>query len=164
MVNDSSRCTLQPSISGPARIRAEMGPCWLALQKTSILSHWWANEEEQSINYAEWMWLQNQRPHILQGNYWNMEFCEERKVYVASRGNYTHVWGMLHMLRLILWGSAICDLCVCVLYMWEWIWWNLMKYAYACQTSIRRITLTRKAKKQGWCETIYSILFCMLFQ
>lgn len=40
MVNDSFRWTLQTSISGPARIRAEMGPHWLALQKTSILSHW----------------------------------------------------------------------------------------------------------------------------
>lgn len=41
------------------------------------------------------------------------EFCEERKVYVASGGNYTHVWGMLHMLGSSF-GAVLFVTCVCV--------------------------------------------------
>jgi len=53
---------------GPALINVEMG--------------------KQPIN-AEWMWMQNQRPHVLQRNHWDLEFCEEGTVNVSSKGNYS---------------------------------------------------------------------------
>ncbi len=158
MVNDSSCCTQPSSTSGPALISGTMVPRWLALEKTSILSHWWANVEKRPICR-----MKVTAHSETACSDWDVRKGKEGKCGFQGQldpcvGDVAHV--KAHPLgQCYLWR-----VCVCVLYVWEWMWWNLMKYAYACQTSSRRITLTRKAKKRGWCENFYSSLFCMMIQ